>query len=150
MAKLKVFCWSDGFHVYTVAATSRAKVLAAWGVARDLFKDGEAREIVEGADLDAALAKPGETIRRGLRVDVGKVSSVAKPRGPGKAERDRLKVLERDLDELRTEYAAATAKLADRRHSLDAEAADLETDYAGRSRALLKRVDAARRKLGKA
>lgn len=29
MAKLKVFTWSDGFHAYTVATTSRARALAA-------------------------------------------------------------------------------------------------------------------------
>ena len=47
-AKLKVWRWSDGSHADTVATTSRAKALAAWGVTRDLFKDGDAREITEG------------------------------------------------------------------------------------------------------
>ena len=41
-AKLKVFRYSDGFHAWTVAASSRPKALAAWGVKRDLFKDGSA------------------------------------------------------------------------------------------------------------
>ena len=33
-AKLKVFRYADGFHSWTVAASSRAKALAAWGVTR--------------------------------------------------------------------------------------------------------------------
>ncbi len=56
---------SDGFHAYTVATTSRAKALAAWGVTRDLFKDRDAAELTTGADYDTALAQPGETVRRG-------------------------------------------------------------------------------------
>ena len=66
--KLKVFCYSDGFHSWTVAAPSRAKALEAWGVKRDLFKDGAAREIQIGRDREAALAAPGELIERGLSV----------------------------------------------------------------------------------
>jgi hypothetical protein len=44
-AGLKVFSWSDGFHAFTVAASSRPKALAAWGMSRDIFKDGLAHEI---------------------------------------------------------------------------------------------------------
>jgi len=28
----RVFTWSDGLHAYTVAVSSKAKALAAWGV----------------------------------------------------------------------------------------------------------------------
>ena len=146
MAKLKVFTWSDGFHAYTVATTSRAKALTAWGVARDLFKDGDAREITDGADHDAALAQPGETVRRGLSVDVGKVSRVAKPKPPNKADVERVAALERELDALRAAHDAAAAELADRRRRLEDEAASLDRDFDERSKALSKRLDGARHK----
>ena len=68
---LKTFCYSDGFHAWTVAATSRPRALAAFGVKRDLFKDGSAKEIDSGPDRDAALNAPGELIERGLSVDIG-------------------------------------------------------------------------------
>ena len=55
--KLKVFCYTDGFHSWTVAAPSRAKALEAWGVKRDLFKDGSAREIDVGPDKAAAFRR---------------------------------------------------------------------------------------------
>ena len=76
MARLKVFSWSDGLHAYTVATTSRAKALAAWGFSRDLFKDGEAEEIKAGIDHDRALAQPGVTVRRGLGASAGDVESL--------------------------------------------------------------------------
>ncbi len=148
MAKLKVFTWSDGFHAYAVATTSRAKALAAWGVARDLFKDGEARELTGGGDHDAALARPGDTIRRGLSMDVGKVSRATKPKPPSKADRERVAALKRKLDGLRAEHDDAVAALADRRGRLDDEAADLDHVFEERSRALTKRLDAAKAKLG--
>ncbi len=63
-ARLKVFVTSDGLSDYVVAATSRPKALAAWGVRQDLFKEGLARETDEPALAKAALAHPGEVLRR--------------------------------------------------------------------------------------
>jgi hypothetical protein len=145
-AKLKVFTWSDGFHAYTVAATSRVKALAAWGVTRDLFKDGDASEIAEGADHDAALAKPGETIRRGLTVDVGKISPAAKPKAPNKADAARVDRLTRDLEELTAAHDAALADIEDRRSRLDQEAAELDRAFREHRDAAGKALAAARRK----
>ena len=51
-ARLKVFVTSDGLTDYIVAASSRPKALAAWGVNQDLFKAGAARE------TDGRLAAP--------------------------------------------------------------------------------------------
>ena len=147
MARLKVFTWADGFHAYTVATTSRAGALAAWGVARDLFKDGEAKEITEGPDHDAALATPGETIRRVLSVDVGKVAPAARAREPSKASLERVAHLERELAELQAGHAKAVAELEDRRRSLEDEAADLDRNFKETSTALEKRLATARRKL---
>ncbi|MGH1556902.1 hypothetical protein ACRAWD_02115 [Caulobacter segnis] len=93
----KVFTWSDGFHRYTVAATSRAKALAAWETDRDLFKEGVAREAPDAPDAKAALAAPGAVIRRaeaGLPAEVAKLPK-AKPASPkaDKAEAERKRKL---------------------------------------------------------
>ena len=66
----KVFCWSDGLRTFTVATPSRAKALEAWGVERDLFKLGGAREIAGGEDYEAAVMQPGEVLERRLEIQV--------------------------------------------------------------------------------
>jgi hypothetical protein len=147
VAKLKVFTWSDGFHAYTVAATSRAKALAAWGVTRDLFKDGDAAELTTGPDHDTALAQPGVIVRRGLKVDVGKVKTAPKVRAPKKADVDRVATLEREVTALTAEHAAASGKLLEERKRLDAAEAALDRDHDERLRRLRSRLAAARRKL---
>jgi hypothetical protein len=65
-ARLKVSTWSDGFHRYTVATSSRAKALEVWGFRRDLFKTGDAQQIAAGDDYQEALAHPGVSVERGL------------------------------------------------------------------------------------
>ncbi len=124
--RLKVFTWSDGFHAFTVAAPSRPKALAAWGMERDISASGLAREIREGADYDAALARPGEVIERGLAVDVGEVAPRRKTTKtkraapaaspvPSPAARERVRGLEAELKALERDQAAA-------RRDLEAEA----------------------------
>ena len=105
--KLKVFCYSDGFHSWTVAAPSRAKALEAWGVKRDLFKDGSAREIDVGPDREAALASPGELIERGLSVDIGQVERTAAPKARTKPPSDT-----KARDDLKAKLKATRAKLS--------------------------------------
>jgi len=125
--KLKVFCYSDGFHSWTVAAPSRAKALEAWGVKRDLFKDGSAREIDLGPDREAALAAPGELIERGLSVDIGKVEKTRAPKAKPKAEkpksdaraRARVEALEAELAALDERQAKETAALEAEREALE-------------------------------
>jgi hypothetical protein len=146
-ARLKVFTWSDGFHAYTVATTSRGKALAAWGVTRDLFKDGDASELSAGADYDAALSDPGSIVRRGLSVDVGKLEKVATPKAPKKAELDRVAALEREVIALDAEHEAAAATLAEKRDSLNREAAALNRNHDQKLRAVQARLKAARHKL---
>ena len=63
-ARLKVFVTSDGLSDFVVAAASRPKALAAWGVHQDLFKEGRAHQTDEPALAKAALAHPGEVLRR--------------------------------------------------------------------------------------
>ena len=131
--KLKVFCYSDGFHSWTVAAPSRAKALEAWGVKRDLFKDGSAREIDLGPDREAALAAPGELIERGLSVDIGKVEKTRAPKAKPKAEkrksdaraRARVEALEAELPALDERQGKETAALEAEREALERKAAAL-------------------------
>ena len=76
--RLKVFEWSDGFHRFTVAASSRSKALAAWGIQQDIFASGLAREAVETEDEAAARARPGTVIERGAVAGANTAD-----RGPG-------------------------------------------------------------------
>jgi hypothetical protein len=149
MAKLKVFRWSDGFHAYTVATSSRARALQAWGFSRDLFKDGSATEVTDGPDYDAALAKPGELIERGLSVDVGEARPVKAPKakGPSKADRERIAKLEAELQALDERHASEQQDLDARRAALETEAEAADRRHASERRKLLDRLKAARARL---
>jgi hypothetical protein len=151
-ARLKVFCWSDGLHAYTVATHSRAKALAAWGFNRDLFKDGEAREIRAGADHDRALASPGVTVKRGLGASAGDVEALkpAKPKRqplrPTKADLERVAKLEAEMATLNKNEAAATAEIEREQQALDRKKAKLSAELAARRTALDGWLQAARAK----
>lgn len=62
--KLKVFRTAIGFHDAYVAAPSRNAALAAWGSDADLFARGVAEEVTGPELMAAALARPGEVVRR--------------------------------------------------------------------------------------
>lgn len=153
----RVFAWSDGLHAYTVAASSKAKALAAWGVGRDLFKDGEAREITEGPAYDAALATPGEVVRTGLHVSLpdapkrkpGKgppKTPPARPK-PSKADLARAKALEREFAALDRDDESLETEIAARRARLDREAAERRAEIARRRKVLETERTALRAKL---
>ena len=155
--KLKVFCYSDGFHSWTVAASSRAKALQAWGVKRDLFKDGSAREIQIGPDREAALAAPGELIERGLSVDIGKGERTKAPKARAKARperprsdaraRARVEALEAELKALDEAQAEETAEMEAERAALERQAAALARRQRKARDGLKERLKAARAKL---
>lgn len=149
--KLKVFRYSDGFHAWTVAASSRAKALEAWGVRRDLFKDGAAEEIDAGPDMKAALASPGKLIERGLSVDVGEAKPVKAPKAkPSAAEakaRAKVEALEAELAALDETQAQETESLVRRRRALEAEEAEREEAQAKARAALKARLKAAKARL---
>lgn len=147
MAKLKVFTWADGFHAFTVAASSKPKALAAWGIGADIFKSGLASELKEGADYDAALASPGEVIERGLSIDTGKITKAAKPKPVSNKAREAVKALEAELDALDSDQAAATAEIDVRRAALEAEARALAATQDKTRKALMAKLKAARAKL---
>lgn len=147
---LKVFRYSDGFHAWTVAASSRAKALAAWGMSRDLFDQGLAEEVEDGPDHAAALASPGDVLKRGLSVDVGKVAKARPPKakaGPGAKDRARVEALELELAELDGTQAAETKALEAERAALERKAAELETRQSRDRDALTTRLKAARARL---
>lgn len=148
--KLKVFCWSDGLHDYTVAASSRAKALEAWDVGRDLFKDGAAREIAEGRARDAALDAP-ETVITTPAGGLGAALKAlpAKARGkPSKAETaraEKLAALKARLEALEDEAEASDLAFAERRAALDAEEAAAIEGFETWRAALEKAIRAARK-----
>ncbi len=149
MARLKVFTWSDGFHAFSIAASSKPKALQAWGIGSDIFKTGLASEITSGPDHDAALASPGEVIERGLAIDAGKIarSSTPKAKPASNKARQAVKALETDLENLDRDQAAESADLDARRAALEAQAASLAAAQKKTRQALTARLKAARAKL---
>lgn len=144
---LKVFRYSDGFHAWTVATPSRAKAIAAWGMTRDLFKDGLAEEIETGPDHAAALASPGEPIKRGLLVDMGKVEKTKAPKakaGPSAKDRARVKALETDLAALDETWASEQAALEAEREALERKGRSLEKGHERAREALKAKLKTAR------
>ena len=148
----KVFTWSDGFHRYTVAATSRAKALAAWETDRDLFKEGVAAEAPDAPDAKAALAAPGAVIRRaesGLKAAVDKLPKPKPKKTDAAAEAKRKKALaeaEAALEMAETAQRDAEADLEQRRRALEEEARTLERSWTARRAKLRKTVEGLRRR----
>jgi hypothetical protein len=119
-AKLKVFTWSDGFHAFTVATTSRPKALEAWASKQNLFATGLASQLAGGPDYDAALASPGEVIERSLAIDVGKIGKAkpAKLRGPSKARAAKIEKLKASLADLDERHQAVMADFEEQQAAL--------------------------------
>lgn len=146
--RLKVFTWSDGFHAFSIATSSRPKALEAWGSKQDLFASGLASELSGGPDYDAALASPGEVVERGLAVDIGKIGKAAKPRkasASDAARKQKLKALETRLAELDTAYAANLSELEAAERKIAAERDKAEADYRNQRAALVRDLKATRR-----
>lgn len=150
--KLKVFTWSDGFHAFTVATTSRPKALEAWGSRQDLFASELASPLTEGPDYDAALASPGQVIERGLTVDIGKVSKAERsPKsadGARKAKakaRARVEALEAKLAALDTTHADTVAGLDAAMAKIEADRAEAEASYETQRKAIVADLRTARR-----
>lgn len=138
-ARLKVFTWSDGFHAFTVAASSRPKALEAWGLTGDIFKTGLASEApADAPDTAAALASPGAVITRGLAIDIGETTRRKPPTRTAASEKAKKQVadLEARLETLDVEHADAREALETRRAALDRELAGLERDQAAARKSL--------------
>ncbi len=137
-AKLKVFTWSDGFHAFTVATSSRPKALEAWGSKQDLFATGLASQLSGGPDYEAALASPGEVVERGLAIDVGKIGKAkpAKPRGPSRAKAARIEKLKMALADLDKRRQAEMANFEERQAALNQARREAETTYEAERKSL--------------
>ena len=66
MPGIKVFTANLGFYETAVAARSRKMALAHWGVDRDLFRDGTAKETNDPRAVEGAMRKVGMVVRRPL------------------------------------------------------------------------------------
>lgn len=151
MAKLKVFVTSDGLTDYVVAATSRPKALAAWGVHQDLFKTGQARETDDPDLVAAASARPEEVLRRpaGTRETLAKAKPAKKPKAaaPSKAALKKVADLEHRLASLEAAHEEALEKLAAERETLDRREALARRNFEAQKRDVEKALAQARRAL---
>jgi len=144
--KLKVFTWSDGFHAFTVATTSRPKALEAWGSKQDLFATGLASQLSGGPDYEAAMASPGEVIERGLAIDVGKFARAksAKARGPSKAKAAKIEKLQAALADLDERHQAVRADFEGQQATLNQARQEAETTYEAERKSLAAALKKAR------
>jgi len=151
-ARLKVFVTSDGLTDYVVAVSSRAKALAAWGVRQDVFKEGAAHETDDPALVKAALAQPGEVLRRpaGTRGDLAKLKPAkrAEPKGPTKAQLKKVADLQVKLAELDAAHERAVSEIDEARAELDRRRQTLDERHARRREALEASLTAAQSALG--
>lgn len=145
-ARLKVFVTSDGFTDYVVAASSRAKALAAWGAHQDLFQTGGARETDDPELVAAASARPGEVIRRPAVVTPivaqrkgprpapppPKPTAPARRRGPTPAQLRKVAELEAELEAAAERHAAELAEIAAEKRALETRRDASETRFLSR------------------
>src|SRR3569623_1181065 len=89
MAQLKVFAAPQGFYETVVAVPSQKAALEAWGTRQNLFAEGMARVETDPAAVKAALAHPGQVLRRpaggaGEFKPGGSAAAVKAPKAPPK------------------------------------------------------------------
>jgi hypothetical protein len=168
--RLKVFQASLGFFESVVAVSSRPAALEAWGVRQNLFAEGWAKPATDEAAIAAALAHPGEPLRRAIgsndpfELDPGSLPQVpdapkakAAPARPTPKEKpkpapdrralDRAEAALHALDEKRK---AQEADFRARRDALDAEETTAQDAYVKARRAAKDGIDAARERYARA
>jgi len=149
--RLKLFEWSDGFHTFTVAASSRPKALAAWGSSQDLFATGLAKEVDDSPDADAAKASPGTVIERKLDVTLPaaapKKGGSKKARQPSAADRKRVDDAQQALGDLDASYDEAARRLDDELQALRERREEERAAYEAQREKLQARLEKARAKL---
>ncbi|WP_341024643.1 hypothetical protein [Brevundimonas diminuta] len=149
--RLKLFEWSDGFHIFTVAASSRPKALIAWGSDQDLFATGLAKEVHDSPDAEAAKASPGTVIERRLDVKLpagaGKKGSAKKTKKPSVADRKRVEEAQLALDDLDIMHGQASRRADEELQALRARRDEERTAYQAQREKLQARLETARAKL---
>jgi hypothetical protein len=141
--KPKVFAWSDGFRRYLVAATSRARALEAWGFNRDLFREGAAREVQDGAGYDEALAEPGAVIELDVSAAVAN-AKVARQPPPSRPRKHVEPKPDRAAEARREKARAKVAGLEARLERIEADERQALDDIERRQRDLEEEAEAAR------
>ncbi|MBV1686673.1 hypothetical protein KRR38_03040 [Novosphingobium sp. G106] len=158
--RLKVYRTAIGFHDAYVAAPSKKAALAAWGASKDLFAIGAAEIVTDPALTKAALASPGEVVRRsrGSLADQlaalpedGKKEEPSPRREPAKParkprprpSRDKLDALETALRVFDEQAEAQIAAIREREDALRREKAVLEKRQRSAREALEARVSRA-------
>lgn len=149
--KLKVFLTSDGLTDYVVATSSRPKALAAWGAHQDLFKTGGACETDDPALVKAALAQPGEVLRKPADTS-GALARIVrarkpKPKGPPKALLKKIEGLEGRLAALEADRGKAAERIAAARAELDERESRESARFDAEARRLKDALAEARRQL---
>ena len=165
--RLKVFQASLGFFESVVAVPSRPAALEAWGVRQNLFAEGMATIATDQAAVEAALAHPGEPLRRPIGSSdrfvlepdglpnvphaIRRSTRPAVPRStdaetsrrtPDRSALDRAEAALRAIDEARK---ADEADFSRRRQALDEAEARAQRAYVKARRAARDTLDAARR-----
>lgn len=130
-AKLRVFVASDGLTDYVVAASSRPKALAAWEAHQDLFANGAAHETNDPDLMKAALARPGEVLRRPAKSHAlpASLPKAPKPKGPSKAALAKVERAQTHLAGLQAEHEDAVADIAAQRAALGARETEVTERY---------------------
>ncbi|WP_427788423.1 hypothetical protein [Brevundimonas diminuta] len=149
--RLKLFEWSDGFHVFTVAASSRPKALAAWGSSQDLFATALAKEVDDSPDSAAARASPGTVVARKIKVKLPAAArnkgGAKKARPPSAADRKRVDEVQRALDDLDATHDEAARRLDDELQALRARRDEQHASYEAERERLQSRLEKVRAKL---
>ncbi|MDO9432817.1 MAG: hypothetical protein Q7T84_16055 [Phenylobacterium sp.] len=132
--RLKVFVTSDGLTDYVVAASSRAKALAAWGAHQDLFKTGGAHETDDPDLVAAATATPGEVLRRAAdtKAALAKAPKPPKRTEPSKAATQKVAKLERELTDEAARHEAELAEIQAAQLELETRKAAVQEGFAAR------------------
>jgi hypothetical protein len=148
-AKLKVFVTSDGLADYVVAASSRPKALAAWEAHQDLFANGAAHQTDDPDLMKAALARPGEVLRRPAKSHAlpARLPKVSKPKGPSKTALAKVERAQTHLAGLEAEHQDIVTDIAAQRAALDAREAEAIERYEAERREAERALAKARRAL---
>ncbi len=130
----------DGLNEWLVAAPNRPAALEAFGVNQDLFAQDMAWEEKDPGKVEAALAAPGQPLRRakGSKAPFAPATgaadwSSAEPKGakrePKAPDRRPLDRAEAELKRTQDRHAEAVQDIAAERRRLDAREADEAKDY---------------------
>ena len=135
----------DGLNEWIVAAPNRPAALEAFGVNQDLFAQGMAWEEADAGKIEAALAAPGQPLRRakGSKAPFAPAGgatdwSAAEPKGarrkPDKPDRRALDRAEAEVKRIEQRHQEIVQEIAAERRRLDereaGEAKDFENDVA--------------------